>query len=133
MPSPSATPAASQERRQQPRLEIELPAEYRVLRRWVLWPPSARRERPRPARVRNLGPGGLLLTTGEELPASAVLSLTVSLPGEPALVRGLGEVRHVRRMERDEATAFAAGVEFLSISSRDTSAIARVFLRQRLN
>ncbi len=119
------------ERRQQPRVQIELTAEYRVLRRWVLWPPQARRDLVHTARVRDLGPGGLSLLVPEELPPSAVLSLSVALPGETARVRGLGEVRHLRR--EDGGPAYVAGVEFLSISSRDTSAIARVFLRCRLN
>jgi c-di-GMP-binding flagellar brake protein YcgR len=133
MPTQRPEPAGATERRQQPRLEIELAAEYRILRPWVLWPPSWKRDQHRRARVRNLGPGGLLLLVEEELPASAVLSLTVSLPGEEALVRSLGEVRHLRHAPEEAPTAYAAGVEFLSISSRDTSAIARIFLRHRLN
>lgn len=132
MPIPSSEPArTTTERRQQPRVQIELAAEYRVLRRWVLWPPSARRDSVHTARVRNLGPGGLSLLVPEELSPSAVLSVRVALPGETAWVRGLGEVRHLRRA--DDGRAYVAGVEFLSISSRDTSAIARVFLRHRLN
>jgi len=113
-----------QERRQQPRAEIEMPVEYRILTRSKLYHSAVGRETGgAAARVKNISPEGVLILVWERLIQHSVLSLSLTLPGRPEPVKTLAEVRHLQELFQESSHPYAVGLEFLSISSRDTSTL----------
>lgn len=123
----------SSERRQELRAEIEMPAEYRILTRSRLFLRATGRERPVATRVKNVSPGGVLLLVWERLIQHSVLSLSLPLPGRAEPVKTLAEVRHLQELFHGSSHPYAAGLEFLSISTRDTSEIARFVRNAKLS
>lgn len=118
------------ERRHRPRVQVAIPAYYRVLNRQQLRP-TGEPEEPFRACIQNLGMGGALLLVDRKISMQAVVSLDVDLPDLDLPVRSLAEVKHVRETPLP-TFPYAVGVEFLSISRQDTQSV-KDFVSGRLN
>jgi len=113
-------------RRLNPRLEIELPAEYRVE---VF-------DEPRPGKIANLSAGGAAVLTERQLPPHSLLDqFRFSLPdaAAPEPVEATAVVVHARPYLNDRGgIEYCSGLHFLGL---ETSAFERLerFVRENLD
>ena len=115
----------SEQRRLNPRLEIELPAEYRV----------ESFDRPCPGRIANLSAGGAAVVTERQLPPHSLLdqfrfALPDDVSAEP--VEATAVVVHARPYLNDDGVIeYCSGVHFLGLQTETFERLER-FVWERL-
>lgn len=81
--------------------------------------------------ARNLSVGGIFLATPIVHPVGTRFDLSIHIDdGDDRVIRGVGEVRWVRALDRDDNTPAGLGIRFVELDHDGTKRINR-FLEQR--